>query len=1329
MMRDELLAALCERVRDFSVDQDPALVLADDATATAQALRLLAVQEGHQADERFLKRIASPGRPRPVWVDPDALATLGLFHVECSMAQEDGALSDEHWNTAMEVFGLLHPAHRRWIPPEFGEAFTPRMPPDPLNDPADQIDDLGAAIGLLTEACARPEPHLGWRSQRRIALADAHGRRFETAGEHADLVAAEACYAEAVSCAFPGTETYLRAATGLGTAQGRLGAATAGAAGDAALQEAARWLRIAADQSLTASGRRVRLGALAATMCVRLARLPQAGDLPRASPEPAACTGPEDSELRRQSEALADLARKASTRILTEAEAVALACEQSTELSQAAVESLLEAALRLVRDGKARDALPAISIAMEAARVRWGAGLETVWFRAADLYVEAARFALGDAPDPALYARACELADEQIRLLSQRGTRGLRRNETGEPPPDDDSAELGQTLFAAGLLRYTPYTGQTAGLSFESAQTLWREGQRTIATAVPDEAQMPDPLTSFQAALPYLRDAAGLAAGHERARVLKSLAEVLCVIAWLRRESNDTQIRALAREAFDLLDPLRDPGTHLYLLRLLCHFGEVLLPAGLSGLLPIPLAAVRDRDGALEAASVFADALSLAEEAGRPDLEGLLIKSADRDLPELSSDAGRRRRWSSEVHILDQNRLACSEWPAEARSAAAALRAQMEQDSWPAGARAATLIHAAAHALASGEAVLGLELIAQASGIAPELWHQDDRALAYLSGRLAFAVGESYRDEGHPDLATGQFADALGAYAACQETALALGSLDAGLACAVAVTGPDAARITASLLAGAALSLRASTSEVIGWRLYNFYQVLALEFVSSAGASHDFVGLLHQAAKGMDFTIAQGHAGPLALSARLVQLIERVRVAETRLARPVAEPEMVGDEFALLSYIGRDEAEPGAGPDVETRNQQRAADRWISMELLPSHAADRRAFVFLDDLQRLLPAETVLLSLFFGRYRTDSGAQELCLHGLAVTRERTEHRTLRLGSYDPGLVKAVKDEHAIIFHPVGAEAAALRRAVVSDPMNRPVSREALPLLADEPDSPGLYLAGFGDALARWRAQGKTHLCIWPDGPLHYVPFHLLGTGAKLVADDWTVSTLPGLGFLRAGEHPAGRGLIVFASAAGGLRHGLHREDALESHAVGVAAAMSTTATVGADATPRRFLAALAGARYVHVAAHGTHIEWAPWYQCLYLSPEGDGDGRVFAHDILRMDLRGVDLVTMSSCESALGRFDVNDNLRGLPAAFLAAGTSAVIGCLWPVHPDVATFFFRTLYERLAADADRRAAFRTAQLATRAIYRAYRDWGAFSFLGDWRTSQTAEGVMP
>ncbi len=159
--------------------------------------------------------------------------------------------------------------------------------------------------------------------------------------------------------------------------------------------------------------------------------------------------------------------------------------------------------------------------------------------------------------------------------------------------------------------------------------------------------------------------------------------------------------------------------------------------------------------------------------------------------------------------------------------------------------------------------------------------------------------------------------------------------------------------------------------------------------------------------------------------------------------------------------------------------------------------------------------------------------------------------------------------------------------------------------------------------------------------------------------------------------------------------------------------------MGADANPASLLAHAQGARYVHVAAHGALPQEAPWFQCLYLNPAQPGeDGRLFAHNILTADLRGVDLVTLSACESALGRFDVADNLRGLPAAFLMAGARAVVGCLWPVRTDAATYFFSELYDHLVTHNDTLGAFRHAQVITRERFPQYQDWGTFVYHGGW-----------
>jgi CHAT domain-containing protein len=140
-------------------------------------------------------------------------------------------------------------------------------------------------------------------------------------------------------------------------------------------------------------------------------------------------------------------------------------------------------------------------------------------------------------------------------------------------------------------------------------------------------------------------------------------------------------------------------------------------------------------------------------------------------------------------------------------------------------------------------------------------------------------------------------------------------------------------------------------------------------------------------------------------------------------------------------------------------------------------------------------------------------------------------------------------------------------------------------------------------------------------------------------------------------------------------------------------------------------------RYVHLRAHGQHNVDAPLFQTVFLAPSRGYDGRLRAHEVLALNLRGLEVVTLGACETALGRIDVSDNLRGLPAAVLLAGAHAVVGTLWPVMAEASTMFFTEFYRRVAKDGDDLiGAFAHAQSATRSGYPEYRDWGAFYMTG-------------
>ena len=94
-------------------------------------------------------------------------------------------------------------------------------------------------------------------------------------------------------------------------------------------------------------------------------------------------------------------------------------------------------------------------------------------------------------------------------------------------------------------------------------------------------------------------------------------------------------------------------------------------------------------------------------------------------------------------------------------------------------------------------------------------------------------------------------------------------------------------------------------------------------------------------------------------------------------------------------------------------------------------------------------------------------------------------------------------------------------------------------------------------------------------------------------------------------------------------------------------------------------------------------------------------------------------MTLSACETALGRFDLADNLTGLPASLMLAGVETIVGTLWRVETGTSEHFFFALYRALKAGSNRLDAFTQAQRSTRAQFPAYRDWGCFYYMGEWR----------
>ena len=110
------------------------------------------------------------------------------------------------------------------------------------------------------------------------------------------------------------------------------------------------------------------------------------------------------------------------------------------------------------------------------------------------------------------------------------------------------------------------------------------------------------------------------------------------------------------------------------------------------------------------------------------------------------------------------------------------------------------------------------------------------------------------------------------------------------------------------------------------------------------------------------------------------------------------------------------------------------------------------------------------------------------------------------------------------------------------------------------------------------------------------------------------------------------------------------------------------------------------------------------------------DGILTAAEIADMDLRGMDLVVLSACETGLGELDGMEGTMGLFRAFKLAGVENVVQSFWSVPDKETQELMAAFYSRLTAGEDPQSAFSGAQKAMRNRYpNNPAKWAAFTLM--------------
>ena len=113
------------------------------------------------------------------------------------------------------------------------------------------------------------------------------------------------------------------------------------------------------------------------------------------------------------------------------------------------------------------------------------------------------------------------------------------------------------------------------------------------------------------------------------------------------------------------------------------------------------------------------------------------------------------------------------------------------------------------------------------------------------------------------------------------------------------------------------------------------------------------------------------------------------------------------------------------------------------------------------------------------------------------------------------------------------------------------------------------------------------------------------------------------------------------------------------------------------------------------------------------------DGIVTALDISKMDFSGLDIVTLSACESALGEFGSDDGVLGLQRGFKIAGANTILMSLDKVDDEATRILMVEFYKKLMNGYSKLRSLRDAQKYLRQVENGKYDnpkyWASFIML--------------
>lgn len=232
----------------------------------------------------------------------------------------------------------------------------------------------------------------------------------------------------------------------------------------------------------------------------------------------------------------------------------------------------------------------------------------------------------------------------------------------------------------------------------------------------------------------------------------------------------------------------------------------------------------------------------------------------------------------------------------------------------------------------------------------------------------------------------------------------------------------------------------------------------------------------------------------------------------------------------------------------------------------------------------------------------------------------------------------------------------------------------------------------------------TNLLIIPGGALTFLPFESLSNNNRYLIEDYHIKYLPSASiysFINNPHRTTSFELLALAGSGFEGGNGLTTRSSSQASFASLPSTLLEVDSISVNFTNSKTLKNddvteanlkshdLSEFRFIHFATHAEVNESTPSQSGLLLSKKTDveslfgEDGYLNSREISGLNLNA-DLVTLSACNTGMGKIVTGEGLLGLQRSFLSAGASSVMVSLWSVFDRSTSVFMSTFYKQMLA---------------------------------------------